>query len=418
MSLFIDRCRANVRPARIRATQPRVEGLEDRLLLFATSGGAWAYPVRVTYSFVPDGTSMGGTPTNLFSTFNNIMSQATWQADIEKAAALWEGAAHINLVQVSDDGSAIGSGPDQQGASNFGDIRIGGYDQGNGGTLAYAFMPPPLNGGPVAGDIMFNTDSAVNWNPSTGYDLETVAIHEFGHALGLDHSALTTAVMYAYYNGTKQSLTSDDVSGIQAIYGAQTDPTTDKSKATATPLTLGSNDQAILTGLNLSGPTDAQWYSVVVPADTNGTLTIQMQTTNLSSLEPRVTLYNSGGTGLKLVSNTTLGGGTATLTYSGVTPGQTYYIRASSASTTIGSAGGFALLVNLGSGTLTPVAPPNTTVLNQPDQGGGSQSDTAGHHHGHKSTHNPADTIKHGHIVGIGDRLTAQVHSFRHGRRP
>src|SRR5262249_3151919 len=113
-----------------------------------------------------------------------------------------------------------------------------------------------------------------------------------------------------------------------------------------------------------------------------------------------------------------LGGGTATITYSGVTTGQTYYIRCSTASSTIGNAGGYALLVNLGSGTLTPAAPPNTVVLNQLDQGGGSSGDTPGQHHGAKANHHHADTVKHGHITGIGDRLTVQVHSFRHGRRP
>ena len=45
---------------RPRASRPALEGLEDRMLMYAANGGAWTLPARVTYSFVPDGTSIGG----------------------------------------------------------------------------------------------------------------------------------------------------------------------------------------------------------------------------------------------------------------------------------------------------------------------------------------------------------------------
>ena len=86
------------------------------------------------------------------------------------------------------------------------------------GVLGETFLPPPFNGSTNAGDMFLN--STASWQINTDYDLETVAIHEFGHALGLGESQITTACMYAYYNGMKQSLTTDDISGIQWIYGA------------------------------------------------------------------------------------------------------------------------------------------------------------------------------------------------------
>ena len=48
-----------------------------------------------------------------------------------------------------------------------------------------------------------------------------VAVHEFGHSLGLSHSAVPGAVMYPYYQTVEGDfkLSSDDIAGIQAVYG-------------------------------------------------------------------------------------------------------------------------------------------------------------------------------------------------------
>ena len=50
---------------RNRATRPRLEGLEDRVLLYSDLGDQWTYSSRITYSFMPDGTSVGGVPSAL-----------------------------------------------------------------------------------------------------------------------------------------------------------------------------------------------------------------------------------------------------------------------------------------------------------------------------------------------------------------
>lgn len=62
---------------------------------------------------------------------------------------------------------------------------------------------------------------AVNPGGST-IDIQSVAAHEFGHALGLDHSADTSAVMYAasYYDSTwGRTLNHDDVDGAEWLNG-------------------------------------------------------------------------------------------------------------------------------------------------------------------------------------------------------
>lgn len=45
-------------------------------------------------------------------------------------------------------------------------------------------------------------------------------VHEFGHALGLDHSGDHQATMFSVYHYEKNfSLSKDDIRGIQKLYG-------------------------------------------------------------------------------------------------------------------------------------------------------------------------------------------------------
>ncbi len=205
------------KPSVKRSACPLLENLGDRLPLYSTYGGTWVYGSRITFSFMPDQTSVGGTPSVLFQTLDARFAQATWELQFQKAAAVWQTVANINLSQVSDDGSREAINGNQQDDPRFGDIRIGMVNLGSS-SLGETFLPPPFNGGTAAGDIFLN--STADWQINTDYDLETVAIHEFGHALGLGESQITTACMYAYYNGMKQSLTIDDIAGIQSVWGA------------------------------------------------------------------------------------------------------------------------------------------------------------------------------------------------------
>jgi hypothetical protein len=372
--------RTGLHPKPDRAKRPELEGLENRLLLYAALGDQWTYSNRITYSLMPDGTNIGGTPSALFQTLNANIPTATWQQQIAQAASLWEDAANLNLSLVSDDGLPEGTSGDQQGDSRFGDIRIGAIPLPSG-VLAETFLPPPANGGTDAGDIVLN--STVNWQVNSNYDLMTVVAHEFGHALGLGESTVPSAVMYGTYNGIKQALASDDIAGIQSIYGApqfdqfNTGGKRDNTYFTATSINsfIGSNAQLVIPSLDITTAGDSEWFYLNVPASTNGTMTITVQSTNLSLLSPKLQVYNSA---LALVGQASAVGSTgATISVgAGVQAGQGYYIKvfAAGGPAPIGSYG---LLVNFGSQAQSPIPPPFTVVAQEPDRGGGTSDDLA-----------------------------------------
>ncbi|XP_073729815.1 collagenase 3-like [Misgurnus anguillicaudatus] len=90
---------------------------------------------------------------------------------------------------------------------------------GPGNVLAHASPPGPE----IGGDTHFDEDE--KWTLSQqGVNLLLVAAHEFGHALGLDHSKDRSALMfpnYQYVNTNGYKLPQDDRLGVQALYGVR-----------------------------------------------------------------------------------------------------------------------------------------------------------------------------------------------------
>jgi hypothetical protein len=372
--------RSASRAARGRTARPKLESLEDRVLLYSTLG-QWTYSSRITYSFMPDGTNVGGVPSVLFQKLNASFPTATWEQQIEQAAALWESVANVNLALVPDGGQPVGSSGNQQDDPSFGDIRIGAVPL-PAGMLAMTFLPPPSNGGTDAGDILINSN--VNWQINSNYDLMTVVAHEFGHAQGLGHSTVSPVVMYGAYNGIKQALANDDIAGIQSIYGTRqfdqfnTGGHRNNTFVYATNINtyIDGNAQIAIPSLDITTAGQSEWFFVNVPSATNGTMTVTAQSSNLSSLSPKLVVYTSslGFVGQAAAVNSM--GATISVT-SSVQCGQGYYVKVLAAGGP-GAIGGYGLLVNFGSQSQSPIPPPNTIVASQPDQGGGSVNNAAG----------------------------------------
>ncbi len=105
---------------------------------------------------------------------------------------------------------------------NDGSNNVYWDNEGSTGTLATAWAW-------FAGSTFIDTDMVFNdfypWDTiGAQYDIETVALHEFGHWVGLDHSA--TGIMTPSYSGTERSIDSDARAGFEAMYGGggSTDP--------------------------------------------------------------------------------------------------------------------------------------------------------------------------------------------------
>lgn len=111
-------------------------------------------------------------------------------------------------------------------------------------------------------DMQFDNDGSWTWTSGTPtggqIDLQSVALHEFGHALGLGHSAVNAAVMYPSISaGTmKRTPQPDDIDGLISIYGASggsSTPTYTPVTPTNTP--VGATNTPTRTPANTATPT-------------------------------------------------------------------------------------------------------------------------------------------------------------------
>ncbi|KAI3891914.1 hypothetical protein MKX03_026322 [Papaver bracteatum] len=109
--------------------------------------------------------------------------------------------------------------------------------------------------GPRSAGAFLHFNAAHTWavdfnseKSKSAYDLETTAVHEIGHLLGLNHTSISEAVMWPYIGArTKHvNLALDDVNGAQALYGAnpkfKLDPLKGKEVASSDQCGVPDND--------------------------------------------------------------------------------------------------------------------------------------------------------------------------------
>jgi hypothetical protein len=93
--------------------------------------------------------------------------------------------------------------------------------EAKGTKRAHAFLPTESG----TGDIHFDDDEL--WTTETSFecqpiDLKSVALHEVGHSLGLNHVNDERSIMHQEYLGSRHNLDIDDILGVQSLYGYST----------------------------------------------------------------------------------------------------------------------------------------------------------------------------------------------------
>ena len=100
-----------------------------------------------------------------------------------------------------------------------------------------------------------------------GTDLQGVACHEVGHALGLGHTNVGGSTMTPFSNGTAdRSIAGDDIAGVQAIYGVEA---ATKPHITSVSGSLLPGTNLTINGTNFSTANNQVWFT-----STGGTATI------------------------------------------------------------------------------------------------------------------------------------------------
>ncbi len=243
--------------------------------------GALGSPVTLTWSFVPDGTSIDALSSEsdliafLDATLGGgtgALEQRPWFTYFESSFDRWSQLGGVTYIyEPNDDGVNVRQPP-----SGFpgvlgvrGDIRIaGGSIDGGGSVLGFNYSPNH-------GDMVLDTnESDLVMDPAMNHlGLRWLVSHEHGHGLGLSHveSATDAFLMERVINLSYDGPQLDDIRGLHRAYGDVWEKTNNgqgnNSAANATPLGMLTSGGLVSIGTDAGpdtfvAPTDVDFVSI------------------------------------------------------------------------------------------------------------------------------------------------------------
>lgn len=238
---------------------------------------------------------------------------ASWNASAQDALSIWNtviGSAQFSAVPNSTAPIAEGNGLNNVFFSS--DV----YGQAWGtGVLAVTLTYTSGGSQTAECDVLFN--KTLTWDSYRGpqqytatgavYDFHRVALHEFGHVLGLDHPDQAGQTVVAIMNShisDLDTLAPDDIAGVQSLYGPNPAAASSTPPAAPPTITTPPASQTVVAGSTVSfsatasgsGTLSYQWLKNggALTGATAATLTLYNVTTGAGG-QYAVVVSNSAG---------------------------------------------------------------------------------------------------------------------------
>jgi len=262
----------------LRYALPTVAAAGALLLLLPTETEAW--------NPLGGSLNLNQRDVRLFNNFSNVQANNNNQTSAQfpgytgAELALWKAIVEWGSLPHGD-----GSGDPLQttlgnGGANFdpswqGNALVVGTVDNNicsrldgGGTGTYAFVESPISNGWRM--RFLTTNGASNpwlWQDGPGDedggqdrpDLQGIITHEYGHSLGLDHTNVSGATMFASVStegsSNARSIAPDDIAGVQGVYGVAAG-----GKPVITDVNLAAFNVEI-TGSNFDATNNEVWFT-------------------------------------------------------------------------------------------------------------------------------------------------------------
>jgi len=323
---------------------------------------AWDAATRIKLSLAPEGTQVSNHTNELFTAFENTLSDSSIHKAISTAAQIWIRWTGVNIGIVQDDGSPFGSSGLTQADPRFGDIRVGAIPMAED-AFAITVRNNELTSGTWSGDILFNSNATFD----NYRHFLSVATHEMGHALGLEHRNDPLAIMHPTINNYIPS--DSDFNSMRRLYGLrQIDRNEDRDKnndsfddATRIKSTGSINGQIpfVVFG-DISNRRDVDFYELRNLSNYEGPITFRVVSSGISQLAPQITVFGGNGNVMESRTRSTGFGADMSITIPQAQDGEDYFLKVEAGGNPFYSVGSYAVVASF-----DDLAGNHTALLNE-----------------------------------------------------